>query len=192
MRNHKYAVLALALLGFAAPARADVINLGAGTTFDLSAMNAGTFTLSTLGLTAAYEVTGSDFTADFKPQSPSKVLGGVADVFGVAAGSLTTIGQMDGLSKSVSFTSPDYFNYVAIHNAQGEAIFYFAEPILSFAGSATGSLSNLRAFSNGSLPPGDPTTVSSVPEPSTWAMMALGFAGLAFLAARRRLQPAAA
>jgi hypothetical protein len=157
-------------------------------------MNAGTFTLSTPGLTSAWEITGSDYDAHFKKQSPSKVLDGVAAVLGLKAGSLTTIGQMDNLKSSVSFTSPkpDYFNYVAIHNAQGEAIFYFANPILAFSGSATGSLSNMRAYSNGSLPHVDPGTVSGVPEPSTWAMIGIGFAGLAFFAARRRLQPAAA
>jgi hypothetical protein len=42
VRTYKYAAaVALALLGLAAPAKAAVINLGAGTTFDLSAMNAG-------------------------------------------------------------------------------------------------------------------------------------------------------
>lgn len=30
------------------------------------------------------------------------------------------------------------------------------------------------------------STVSSVPEPSTWAMMILGFAALGFMAYRRR------
>jgi hypothetical protein len=34
-------------------------------------------------------------------------------------------------------------------------------------------------------------TVASVPEPSTWAMMILGFAGVGFLAYRRRNQFAA-
>ncbi len=34
--------------------------------------------------------------------------------------------------------------------------------------------------------------VAGVPEPSTWAMMLLGFCGLAFLANRRRAQPALA
>ena len=35
------------------------------------------------------------------------------------------------------------------------------------------------------------STVSGVPEPSTWAMMIVGFAGLGFLAYRRNNQPAA-
>jgi len=33
-----------------------------------------------------------------------------------------------------------------------------------------------------------PSYVGAVPEPSTWAMMALGFAGLGFMAYRRRKQ----
>jgi PEP-CTERM motif len=33
-------------------------------------------------------------------------------------------------------------------------------------------------------------TVSAVPEPSTWAMMILGFAGVGFMAYRRKLKPA--
>jgi hypothetical protein len=35
-----------------------------------------------------------------------------------------------------------------------------------------------------------PTQVTAVPEPSTWAMMILGFAGVGFLAYRRRYQGA--
>jgi hypothetical protein len=34
------------------------------------------------------------------------------------------------------------------------------------------------------------TTVSAVPEPSTWAMMILGFAGIGFMAYRRKSKPA--
>ena len=33
-------------------------------------------------------------------------------------------------------------------------------------------------------------TVSAVPEPSTWAMMILGFAGIGFMAYRRKSKPA--
>jgi hypothetical protein len=36
------------------------------------------------------------------------------------------------------------------------------------------------------------TTIGGVPEPSTWAMMMLGFAGVGFLAYRRRKVPALA
>ena len=43
-------------------------------------------------------------------------------------------------------------------------------------------------FSGGSI---NPTVVEGVPEPSTWAMMILGFAGLGFMAYRRRNQTAA-
>jgi hypothetical protein len=35
-------------------------------------------------------------------------------------------------------------------------------------------------------------TIAAVPEPSTWAMMILGFAGVGFLAYRRRSQTAVA
>ena len=31
-----------------------------------------------------------------------------------------------------------------------------------------------------------PTSVAAVPEPSTWAMMILGFAGIGFMAYRRK------
>ena len=51
-------------------------------------------------------------------------------------------------------------------------------------------------FSDGTLPPdvvpglvrvyGTATPVASVPEPSTWAMMLLGFAGVGFIAYRRK------
>jgi hypothetical protein len=36
------------------------------------------------------------------------------------------------------------------------------------------------------LAPFDPTVTSAVPEPSTWAMMILGFAGIGFMAYRRK------
>ena len=34
------------------------------------------------------------------------------------------------------------------------------------------------------------TEISDVPEPSTWAMMILGFAGIGFMAYRRKSKPA--
>jgi hypothetical protein len=38
--------------------------------------------------------------------------------------------------------------------------------------------------------PGIGNSVDAVPEPSTWAMMILGFAGLGFMAYRRKSKPA--
>ena len=35
------------------------------------------------------------------------------------------------------------------------------------------------------MTPFDPTVTSSVPEPSTWAMLILGFASIGFMAYRR-------
>jgi PEP-CTERM motif len=40
------------------------------------------------------------------------------------------------------------------------------------------------------LGPYDYSAIDAVPEPSTWAMMILGFAGLGFMAYRRKLKPA--
>jgi hypothetical protein len=42
----------------------------------------------------------------------------------------------------------------------------------------------------GSVPVPDGPPTSAVPEPSTWAMMLLGFAGLGFMAYRRNSKPA--
>ena len=42
------------------------------------------------------------------------------------------------------------------------------------------------AFSDGSLQELGATTISAVPEPSTWAMMILGFTGIGFMAYRRK------
>ena len=37
----------------------------------------------------------------------------------------------------------------------------------------------------------DDVSVTAVPEPATWAMMILGFAGIGFIAYRRKSKPAA-
>jgi hypothetical protein len=56
----------------------------------------------------------------------------------------------------------------------------------SFA-SFGGNVSFLSDVTGGSL---DVTAVTAVPEPSTWAMMILGFGGIGFMAYRRRSKPA--
>jgi hypothetical protein len=52
----------------------------------------------------------------------------------------------------------------------------------------------LRPITAGSLDPiltsDTPPPVTAVPEPSTWAMLLLGFAGIGFMAYRRKSKPA--
>ena len=45
-------------------------------------------------------------------------------------------------------------------------------------------------FAQGCATPGPACVTAAVPEPSTWAMMLLGFAGLGFTAYRRKSKPA--
>ena len=67
-----------------------------------------------------------------------------------------------------------------------------AEETLSFLASGTCALGGCGPFESGSPPFAlldDVSLTASVPEPSTWAMMALGFAGLGYAGYRRRRQP---
>jgi hypothetical protein len=64
------------------------------------------------------------------------------------------------------------FNFAAVHQGQAEFIFEFATPQSSITfGPNTPGLSGINFYSG---------TVAAVPEPSTWAMMLLGFLGLGF------------
>jgi len=56
------------------------------------------------------------------------------------------------------------------------------QPLVS--GFVSGPLTNEQSYT----PP--PPTIGGVPEPSTWAMMILGFAGIGFMAYRRKSKPA--
>ena len=49
---------------------------------------------------------------------------------------------------------------------------------------------DLKLFSSENLQLGDVSIqVNAIPEPSTWAMLILGFAGIGFMAYRRKSQP---
>ena len=63
---------------------------------------------------------------------------------------------------------------------------YSGAPTLSFtSGVSYGSFDNYVNY-NDPLVSGSISSISAVPEPSTWAMMILGFAGIGFMAYRRR------
>ena len=91
---------------------------------------------------------------------------------------LSTFGigtNADGSINSLTIDEkPISGDYLAIYNNSGGQILaqaapYYGGPVETFSMSITG-----------------PTLASAVPEPSTWAMMILGFCGLGFMAYRRK------
>jgi hypothetical protein len=59
----------------------------------------------------------------------------------------------------------------------------------SFIAAATNAFSFTESSAQQASPIFDDVTISAVPEPSTWAMMILGFAGVGFMAYRRKSKP---
>ena len=77
-------------------------------------------------------------------------------------------------------------------NSENLAFAFLGGPI-NFNPNASGLYTfDLKLFSSDDLLLGDVSIqVNAVPEPSTWAMLILGFAGIGFMAYRRKSQPAA-
>jgi hypothetical protein len=101
-------------------------------------------------------------------------------------------GQPEQKHVAVSITPPGgstAFTYLATldsnHNLNYE---FHSLGFTSIGGDYTVTFASLDAGSYGGVLGG--VTVSAVPEPSTWAMMILGFAGVGFIAYRRKLKPA--
>jgi hypothetical protein len=97
----------------------------------------------------------------------------------------TPIGSVFPLHTQAGLTAP----YGALVGRIGSGDFFLIGTHFSGPANATGELTFFYWDSNF----GDNTefvtaTISGVPEPSTWAMMILGFAGVGFLAYRRREQ----
>jgi hypothetical protein len=73
-----------------------------------------------------------------------------------------------------------------------EKLFFFPGAPLNFNPYASGVYTiDLKLFNAGNQQLGEVSIqVNAVPEPSTWAMLILGFAGIGFMAYRRKLRPA--
>ena len=87
--------------------------------------------------------------------------------------------------------SGEYF--IALATGSGEGLELLVSPTTLFAGQTTVIDPQLSDFTIGAEPAGSVSgtlvigsAVSAVPEPSTWAMMILGFAGVGFMAYRRK------
>jgi hypothetical protein len=196
-RKTLVAVTTIAVLGSAGVARASIVDLGTTSTITVdSAFNfAGALTFSPSPASDIKEVfdTGknpgpatSDFSDNFSPQDPSNVATGIKTVFGLSplvALTLTLNDETGIPSNSFTANDPTGFNFVAIHNAQAELIFEYTTTQTTFDLSGYGSaFSNARFYSAS----GGPFPVGPIPEPSTWAMLLLGFAGIGFMAYRRK------
>jgi len=154
--------------------------------------------LATLSLSAGEAYTVSVNPGDLWNAGPlprwSNANGLTGDLFatgsddsGQAAGTL--IGQNFGLYTQANLTAP----YGTLVGQIGSGDFFVIGTSYSGVASAPGTL-NLYYWDSNNF---DNTqyvtaTVSAVPEPSTWALMLAGFAGLAFAVRRRTRRTASA
>jgi len=94
-------------------------------------------------------------------------------------GPFTTL-SFDLTAKDLTLAS-----FTSTHYKTGNVDVFFGSDIKWFDGRET------KTGNVGALAAGDPVLQTAVPEPGTWAMMILGFAGVGFMAYRRRDQGSA-
>jgi PEP-CTERM motif-containing protein len=200
-------VLGAALLASTAlstAARADVIDYTYQLTLDNSkgvAIGSGTLVLQNIPTTGLAAINASSLTSDF--------VSFTATIFNTSA-----ITGQAGTSGTYSITDANFFQPGGLLTAQNAGIVVNNEQVQSFAaqGSADAfsstdatifQLSDNGGFGlapgfdfavggfqglgqiTGKIVVGEPAITAAVPEPSTWAMMIMGFFGLGFLAYRK-------
>jgi hypothetical protein len=142
---------------------------------------------------ASYTVSGTsgDWTYDF---SVTNNLGGTNDIYAFAV-LLPTATLTTAPANWIPITTPTYKQWCYIScNTTGGVLpgqtlggFDFHDTTPNFET----TISFLATAFGGDLGnPSIPGVASAVPEPSTWAMLLLGFAGIGFMAYRRKLKPA--
>ena len=193
----------LAGMGFSTAARAGVVDYTYQLTFENSkgaTIGTGTLVLQNIPTTGTATINAQSLSTDFVSLS-----GTILD------GAIT--GRAAGASSSFSITSASFFQPGGLLTAQNAGIVVNNEQVQSFAaqGSATQLTSDgLAGFQltdnggrhlapgfdfaldseeemgliKGTIVVGEPV-VAAVPEPSTWAMMIMGFFGLGVLAYRK-------
>lgn len=192
--------IAFAMISAASQAHADVLYDTGPTTGDYSAVNFGgggyesSFTLS-----QASVVTGVNFVS-------WTYQGSIATLdWGISSTSPSPIlGTVSPSQVAPTYTNPNFLGYdVETNNFSTGSLFLSAGTYyLTLQNGATTNNNYPNPFwdftsanNEGTLNVtfqilGNVTGVSAVPEPSTWAMMILGFAGVGFMAYRRKSKPA--
>jgi PEP-CTERM motif len=131
--------------------------------------------------------------ADFQQAALSQTISGLV------VGESYTVGFWWAGAQQTGFTGPTQEKWEVSLGSQTQSTTLAVIPQAGFTGwmyqtftfTATGTSEALSFLANGS--PGEPpfalldgVTMTAVPEPSTWAMMLIGFGGLGFAAYRRR------
>jgi len=175
------AAVALAFAWFAAPAQAEIFDFSFVTpSYNIGFGFAGTGSFSTASDTGTFDNTpGGGFTnltlsvSELFPSGGGSYVGAPSLISASAtvnAGTLT----------SLSFTTDNFVLSPSEDTAQITANFS-TTPTLVSSVAVQAIIDNDQDFVTGTL-----TISSAVPEPSTWAMMIFGFAGVGFMAYRRK------
>jgi PEP-CTERM motif len=159
----------------------DLATIGTGVTVDVSLVSGVNF-VNTGGphTPFVYNVDTQFFTYTSGPNSPFTQPGGTADTpWGVFTNGINLTGDngAPGNHGPIDFTLTATLGHTLsiadfVNNSLGHI---FAADVIVLATGTTGAVTG-------------PGGVSSVPEPSTWAMMILGFVGVGFMAYRRKSQ----
>ena len=166
------AVFALALLTFTVPARADVVIFSGPGSFEVAGeipnpIQVGVYLNVSYELRPGLNLAPGHDTAYYLVQAEVNEANLVAYHFWATACCI-----IPGVSPFGSITIDDAHREIQV----------------TFPLFQRENLSYLNAWVSIALPEG----ITAVPEPSTWAMMILGFAGVGFMAYRRRNQVAVA
>jgi hypothetical protein len=195
--NYKFvAFLALAFVSFAACNE----DASANITYDLSLGPTAVGTITTDGHTGLLQ-TGNIIDFNITLTGPSSI---TETLLGPLSGNNTFQSVTDGALNSSAFTATStslFFDFSAT-NGSPYLVFQSSYSYLclnSAPGNCNGVPSSVSILVNGFINPpisesgnveiATVAVAGAVPEPSTWAMMILGFAGIGFMAYRRKSRP---
>ena len=161
--------------------------------------------------TVTYNYTGGEFTSGSSPYNTSdRVTATVtfasalptSQPFIDEVGNITLFSFNAGPAQTLSNLNADVTIFTVATDATGAIIgwrFYVQAPVSGtddviqsiFGGGDMATINpSPGVFGDGEGPNGSWAIASPVPEPSAWAMMLLGFAGIGFMAYRRKSKPA--
>lgn len=185
------AAIAVSLIGFSAPSHAVVVDAFANST-------SGGTGVATISLAVGQQFTVTASTTDLWSAGALPRWSNADGLTGAVL--LATLNDDSGQLPGTIIGPGNFGNYVqnglsapygSLVGQIGNGSFFFIGTNYNGVAAASGTLSLYYFDSNyedntGSIV----ANVSAVPEPSTWAMMILGFVGVGFLAYRRRHQHA--